>query len=360
MLDMFRRLALVGAVVGLGGCSLWGGSNGYKMSASTQTLQVPPQLSPPKAQSTYAVPPASGLGPQGETAQSMTQGGQGGVENASQPGVLPKVPGMQLQQAGAFRWLVVDEAPGKIWTQVLAFFKARGFGLSQADIRSGVIRTDWKESEHGLPKGMFADVISNVYYSGARDRYVVRLVRGANDSTDVYLSHQGAIRDKDSQGDLVWQWLPPNPGKEASLLQALMVDLGAPQAEAQKAGAATTSSGPSVYALSKEDGSTVLKADQPFAQAWPQIGLGLDRVDLVVEQQDSAQGLYHVTYVGNSRSNALQNLFGAGSVLQHGTKFQIKVVTEGAGVTVRALDAKGKPLSPKGAHEVLKLLLSGL
>ena len=361
MLDAVRRAALVGAVLGLGGCSLWGGSGGYTMDATAQQLQVPPQLTPPKAESTYAIPPAGSVGPQAATAQSAAGASAGGVaSSATQPGVVPAVPNMHLQQAGAFRWLSVDAKPGQVWPEVLAFFKTRGFKLAQSDAATGVIRTDWKLETNGLPKGFLASIINNISASGARDRYVVRLVRGPNGTTDVYLSHQGAIKAKDSQGDMVWQWQPPNPGKEASMLQDLMVYMGAPQSEAKQLANAVTTPGASVYALSQQGGTTVLKASLPFDQVWPQIGLGLDRVDLVVDQQDRAKGVYDVSYVGESRSNALQRLFGGGSVLNHGTKFQIKVASEGNAVTVHALDAKGQPLSANGAHEVLKLLLSGL
>jgi outer membrane protein assembly factor BamC len=361
MLDAFRRAALLGAVLGLGGCSLWGGSGGYQMDASAQQLQVPPQLTPPKAESTYAIPPAQGLGPQGTTAQSAAAASASGVGSAAgQPGVVPTAPNMHLQQAGAFRWLSVDAKPGQVWPEVVAFFKSRGFSLAKADAGTGVIRTDWKLETNGLPKGFLASIINNISASGARDRYIVRLARGPKDTTDVYLSHQGAIKAKDSQGDMVWQWQPPNPGKEASMLQELMVYMGVPQTQAKQLAGAVSTPGASVYTLSQQGGTTVLKAAQPFDQAWPQLGLGLDRVDLVVDQQDRAKGVYDVSYVGESRSNALQRLFGGGSVLNHGAKFRIKVVSEGNTVTVHALDAKGKPLSPKGADEVLKLLLSGL
>ncbi|MEJ2630366.1 MAG: outer membrane protein assembly factor BamC [Acidihalobacter sp.] len=361
MLDAFRRAALVGAVLGLGGCSLWGGSGGYRMDATAQELQVPPQLTPPKAESTYAIPPAGSLGPEAATAQSAAEASAGGVASAAtQAGVVPVVPNMQLQQAGAFRWLLVDAKPGQVWPEVLAFFKSRGFKLARSDAATGVIRTDWKINDNGLPKGFLASIINNIYASGARDRYVVRLVRGPNGTTDVYLSHQGAIKAKDSQGDMVWQWVPPNPAKEASMLQDLMVYMGAPEGKAKKLANAVTTPSRSVYALSQQDGTTVLKVALPFDQAWPQIGLGLDRVDLVVDEQDRAKGVYDVSYVGESRSNALQRLFGGGSVLNHGTKFRVEVVRESGAVTVRVLDAKGHPLSPKGTREVLNLLLSGL
>lgn len=361
MLDVLRRAVLIGALAGLGGCSLWGGSGAYQMDASTQALQVPPQLTPPKAESTYAIPPAQGLGPAGATAQSAAQAEMAGTAApAAQAGVLPSAPNMHLEQSGAFRWLAVNAKPGQVWPQVTAFFKARGFTLAQSDAKTGVIRTDWKTSGNGLPKGFLASIISNISASDARDRYVVRLVRGAGDTTDVYLSHQGAIKAKDAQGDMVWQWQQPNPAKEASMLQALMVYMGAPATEAKHLAAAASTPGASIYALGEENGTTVLKVAQGFALAWPQIGLGLDRVDLVVERQDRAQGLYEVSYVGDSRSNALQRLFGGGSVLVHGARFRIEVAAEGGGVTVRALDAKGQPLPGKGADEVLKLLLSGL
>lgn len=357
MLDALRRAALFGAVLGLGGCSLWSGSGAYQMDATAQALQVPPELTAPKAESTYAIPPAQGLGPKGETAQNMAAGAGGG-----QAGVLPTPPNMQLRQAGAFRWLQIDASPDVVWPQLTAFFKTRGFTLVEADPHTGVLRTDWKLNDAGLPKGVLGMLFSNLASSGAQERYTVRLVRGAaSDTAELYLSERGAEKAKDSQGDLVWQWLPPNPGKEASMLQALMIYMGAPQAEAKSLANQVSTPGASLYVLTQVGGTTVLKAGQSFELAWPQIGLGLDRADLVVEQEDRAAGLYTVKYVGESQSNALQSLFGGGSVLNQGTEFQIKVVADGdAAATVYALDASGKPLPGQGAQEVLSKLLSGL
>lgn len=361
MLDALRHAALVGAVLGLGGCSLWSGSSGYQMDASAQQLQVPPQLSAPKAQSTFAIPPAQAGGTQVASAPGVASAAAGVATATSQPGVLPSVPNMKLREAGGFRWLQVATNPGKVWPKAVAFFKSRGFTLAEANPHTGVIRTDWKISKHGLPKGFLASLIKNLMYSGERERYTARLVRGAHDSTDVYLSYQGAIKAKDSQGDMVWQWQPPNPGKEASTLQALMVYMGAPKGEATQLAGAVSTAPHAVYALGKHDGTTVLNGQLPFDQAWPQIGLALDRVDLVVDQQSRAQRVYEVSYVGASQSNALQRLFGGGSVLNHGAKFRITVAaSSGGSVTVHALNAKGKPLSPNGAHAVLSLLLSGL
>lgn len=358
MHNSWRQLLFVGAIMSLSGCSLFGGAGNYQQSTSAQALQMPPQLSPPKTESTYAIPPTSGLG---APSSQMTSATGTLSTQAGQAGVLPKVAGMKLEQAGPFHWLRVDAPPGVVWPKIKAYFQAHGYSFVEANPRSGVLITNWKESAHGLPKGFLGMLIKNIVASGERERYVVRLVAAQDGkATDVFLSEQGAIKAKDSQGDLVWQWQPPNPAKEATTLQALMVYMGMPKQEAKAMLAASRAPVGQLYTLAEEGGTPVLKTAQPFAIAWPQVGLGLDRANLVVEKQDRAEGIYAVKYVGESQSSPLQRLFGGGSVLNHGARFEIKVVPQGSAVLIYALNAKGKPLSAKGAREVLKQLLGSL
>ncbi len=356
MLELFRRAALFGAMVGLGGCTLLGNSSHqYPMTTAVKQLEVPPSLKMPPVNQVYAIPPATSPGPQ-SAGMAAAVGSSSTVAN-----VLPQVPGMRLEQAGAFHWLVVNESPARVWLQVLHDFKSQGFSFAEENPRIGVLRTQWRQNPHGLPKGLLGGLPGNLYDSGKREAYVVRLAPGLKSGvTEIYLSYQEALEFRSAQGGLDWAWVPPNPGKEVSALLSLMQTLGATPAQLHRAATHTASSG-SRYVLTKQGGQPVIVAPLPITQAWPQVGLALDRANLIVIHANRHLRIYEVSYREVSQSNFFQRLFEKRSKLKPGTRFMIQLVSLPRGrVAIYALKIDGQYLSPTNARLVLRHLFKGL
>ena len=138
-----RKLTSGAAVVvsiALAGCSgslLESKKIDYKSAAATATLpslEVPPDLTTPTADSRYAVPDVSPRGSATFSAYNAERGGQAAAPGAAvaQPvAVAPQsIDKMRVERSGSQRWLVVQGSPEKLWPQMREFWQENGFLLS--------------------------------------------------------------------------------------------------------------------------------------------------------------------------------------------------------------------------------------
>src|SRR5919206_1971089 len=102
---------------------------------------------------------------------------------------------MQVRQQGGVRWLEVDADPAVLWPQLKAFWRQTGFGLVRSNPRLGIMQTNWVESHGDAPRGV-----------RLRDTYRLRLERGNDDTTDVYISHRG-VAEVQANGKTRWELL---------------------------------------------------------------------------------------------------------------------------------------------------------
>lgn len=398
-MNKFLKPAIVPTVaLTLGGCSWIGVHPGpaYQESKTTQSLSVPPGMTAPKTSSTYAVPAAAVPAPRTAAPVTPRPASPGPVAATTakalppQAGVVPTAAGMHLVSHQGAHWLTIDAAPGVVWPQVMSYFKAKGFKLAKHDARTGIIRTEWKAVAAGLPKGLTSHLFRNLYDSGKRERYVVRLVSHLDGAaTQVYLHYEGAVEENIGSGAMRWQWSKPNPGKEATALQSLMNYLAdrlprqaVPAAAPAPAvpppvarGVAThpqaapapvsgqrslTRTEPGDYTIMDVNEQPVMRSALPFATAWPQIGLALGREYFKVTRADRAKGRYYVTYEGQDHGNALSNLLGSGAVMSMGNQFIIVVKHRASGVQVEVNNPMMLPVETGGAQGILTLIRDGM
>lgn len=394
-------VTLASLALGLGGCSWIGGHPGpaYSEDAATRTLAMPPDLTAPQTSSTYAVPSGQGLGPApgAPTPTTQAEPAAASPSNAAalmpQAGVTPTAVGIRLINQGDSHWLAIQAAPATVWPYLTAYFKSVGFKLVETDAKTGVIRTDWRDGKYGVPKGLTGRLFSNLYDSGTRERLVARLVSDRDGAASlVYLSYQGAVEEKIGSGAMHWQWAKPAPGKEATELQALMNYLAShiPHAQLSAAPVPTASApaapsaaqapaavaaapaangmaaaagmhtDPADYKVLDVNEQPVMRSALPFATAWTQIGVALQRVNFVVDKADEAKGLYHVTFEGHDDNGYFGNLFGAGGVLSRGAKFIIAVKHHKGGVQIEADNPMMLPVETGGARGILEMIRGGM
>lgn len=291
----------------LAGCSLnpfAEKSTDYRSAGRGPALDVPPDLTRPRYDERYRAPGASGPGQV----------------------VLPKVDSVRIERSGNERWLVVNQPAETVWPIIRAFWQELGFVLVTDRPEAGVMETDWLESRSRVGadpvRNVLARVLSGFASSGLRDKYRVRIERGADNSTEIYLSHRGleevpvgGVRQGEPER---FAWAPRNsdPNLEAEMLQRLLVRLGLPAAQAQQAAAAArptatrvsatsqpaTPTGTSLGVRARLHGS-VLEVDDPFDRAWRRVGLALDRVGFTVVDRDRTQGTYFVRYADDGSAS---------------------------------------------------------
>jgi outer membrane protein assembly factor BamC len=281
----------------------------YKSARTIPPLELPPELARPGRDDRYQIPESAVQSPQGGSATLSTYNSErGAVPRAGTTDVLPELGKMQIRRAGAERWLVVPEAPEKLWPLVKDFWQDNGFLLKVEQPETGVMETEWNENRARIPndgiRSIIGKVLDSAYSTGERDKYRTRLERGSEpNTTEVYISHRGMVETivntQSGSENTRWQPRKPDPDLEAEFLRRLMVRLGMDDAKARTtvASTATTPLPERARIVDDAGGTQTLALSEPFDRAWRRVGLALDRVGFTVEDRDRTQGTYFVRYV---------------------------------------------------------------
>ena len=304
-------LALPLAVItGLSGCgtlsSLFGFGDkkpDYQKAGKLQPLEVPPDLTQPAADDRFAVPESkSTAGSATFSTYSKERGAQPGVITAvaKQPGLLPSPDKATVERSGAQRWLLVKAPADQVWPVVKQFWQDAGYEIKGENAATGVMETEWLEGKpqikEGGIRGLLQKALGSTYSTGFRDKFRTRVERGADGTSEVYVSHRGMeeVFEGGGKEGTKWQPRPSDPELEAEMLRKLLVRFGADEEKAKTLVAQDTPS--RARLTSSADGSQLLVAD-PFDRAWRRVGLALDRVGFTVEDRDRSKGTYFVRYI---------------------------------------------------------------
>ena len=300
-----RAALAIAMAASLGACStagslLEGKKVDYKSAGQLPTLEIPPDLTTPVRDNRYVVPDtgkssATLSGYQADRAQQAKTG-------TIQTGVLPSIEKMRVERAGTPRWLVVADAPEKLWPLVRDFWQENGFLISVNLPEAGVMETDWAENRAKIPqdwvRNMLGKLIDQIYSTAERDKFRTRLERNDEGGSEIYISHRGMIEvfaDRKSEST-VWQPRTPDPELEAEFLRRLMVRLGAQEEKAKQLVATSTPAAARATIQPGIGGFETLEVFEPFDRAWRRVGLALDRVGFTVEDRDRQKGQYFVRY----------------------------------------------------------------
>lgn len=370
----FRTLVLPLTLLALlAGCSstslLEGKKIDYKSAGKVPSLEVPPDLTAPTADSKFVVPDVN---PQGSATFSTYNRERAGQPQAGRPDLLPEQPKVTVERAGSQRWLVVRATPEQVWPVVKEFWQELGFIIKTETPESGVMETDWAEDRAKLPQDMIRSalgkVLDSVYSTAERDKFRTRLERGADaGTTEIYISHRGmyeVIEGGDGGNKTVWQPRPADPELEAEMLRRLMVRFGVEEGRAKTQLATVAAVERAKISKSPEGAQTLVVLD-PFDRAWRRVGLALDRVGFTVVDRDRSKGVYFVRYVDPESDGKkdgkgwLSRLaFWSSSESKEIRKEQYRImVTENADACqVQVQNKDGKAETSETADKILKLL----
>ena len=367
------------ALAGLAGCSsinsmLEPNRLDYKSETQntdkTPKLEIPPDLTQLQRENRYALPDQN----RGTATASSynTQQAARPAEQTTATAVAPtRVADVRIERSGSQRWLVVNQTPEELWPRIKDFWQDNGFLINIDSPSTGVMETDWAENRAKIPQDFIrrnlGKIFDSLYSTGERDKFRTRLERGADGTTEIYLSHRGAEEVLTGQDNerTVWTARPSDPELEAEFLSRLMTQLGV---EGTRAKAAVASAAPQAARSKLVAGvqGSYVQVDEGFDRAWRRVGLALDRVGFTVEDRDRAQGLYFVRYVdqGDDAQNTqkkgfLGNLFSFGSSKEKektAARYRISVrgATDSSQVTV--LNNEGQVEASKTGERILTLL----
>jgi outer membrane protein assembly factor BamC len=231
---------------------------------------------------------------------------RGGAVRAGSTEVLPNVAKVRIERAGNQRWLVVPEAPEKVWPVVREFWQGNGFLVKTELPEVGVMETDWAENRAKIAddpiRKFLGKIVDSAYSTGERDKFRTRLERGTDaGTTEIYISHRGMVEVYTSKQDAMettaWQPRPSDPELEAEFLRRLMVRFGVEDTRAKAQLASSEGMVERAKLVRSGTGADTLQMSESFDRAWRRVGLALDRVGFTVEDRDRSKGYYFVRYV---------------------------------------------------------------
>jgi len=289
-------------------------SSDYKGAGRARPLEVPPDLTSVQSSDAYSVPG-------GSTSYSTYTQVQDGQEAGTEK-VLPTSDGVRMEKAGAQRWLVVTAPAEKVWPAIREFWIDQGFAVRVENADTGVMETEWIESDAIKLKdekaGMgdkFDKWLDKLSGFADRRKFRTRLERGEKDgTTEIYMTHRtvagapddGKNRVRTNYGEVETGYRLDQTDKtiktdefdsdlDAELLRRLMVKLGVAEKQAQQI-AANPVSEKRAEVVKESDSSVTLTLKDPFDRGWRRVGLALDRIGFVIEDKDRSNGLYFVRY----------------------------------------------------------------
>lgn len=366
-------LAVLAAAVALAGCSslqetFSGDKLDYRSAAQAkpQGLEVPPDLTQLARDGRYQIP--------GGGVVSAAAAGTATAANRPATGsaVAPRQLGdMRIERDGSNRWLVVPAPPEDLWPRLRAFWQENGFTLTTDASDVGVMETDWAENRAKLPQDFvrrtIGRIFDNLYDTGERDRFRVRVERGAQ-GTEIYIAHRGMreVYTGERKEATTWESRPSDPGLEAEMMARLMVRLGSTEAVArpavQAALAAPAAATPPRARRVPNVPAASLEVDDSFDRAWRRLGLALDRSGFSVEDRDRSAGLYFVRYIDpveaqKAEPGFFSRLFGTGTPPTP-TRYRVFVKGVGDKTAVAILNANGNPDNSEVAGRIADRLVN--
>ena len=344
----------------------------YKQAQSAPPLELPPDLTASNIDDRMVVPDlgptASGSANLSDYTRERAGIASGEPRPTNQSRVLFQPERIQVRRDGDKRWLLIQSTTDDVWTSVRDYWIANGWLLTLDDPRIGIMETEWAENRAGIPDGIIRDflggVFGSLYDAGTRDKFRVRLERGAQpDTTEVYLTHYGAEEQFDGSGDVTrWIMRPRDEELEVEMLRRLVVHLGV---EEQRGASLLATSGrapdqPRAVMIRTGDGATAVRLQEDFRRAWRLVGLVLDRTGFAVEDRDRTKGLYYVRYIDPLREEkqvgTLESLAFWREEEPPETRYQIQVRARDGVTLIRVLTQEGGPVKTKTGDRILELL----
>ena len=341
----------------------------YKAAQSGPSLEIPPDLTPPKFDDRYRAGTATLSGVNAANRSAVLSGAGG---------VLPAVSGMRIERAGTERWLVVPGTAEANFPRIREFWSTMNMNLVLDDSRIGLMETDWQENRarinDDIVRRTIGKVFDNFYSSGTRDKYRTRIERGASSTTEIYVSHRGL--EEQNVGSTAspvfrWEFRKPEPEYEAEILNRMMQYLGAPREEASQI--VKTALAPAAAAarvnqaeIVKAGNVSSLSMNDSFDRSWRRVGLALDRVGFTVVDRDRTAGTYFVRYadpdvMAKNEPGILDKLkFWNTDTKDLVEQYRITVKETGGKTAVAVLDKAGQADSTAVGTRIVTLLYEQL
>lgn len=306
---MRNQLLVLAALVMLSGCSkimprldkvIPDTRTEYKKSRAMPDLEVPPDLTTDAIKDRMAIPDG------GDAATYSSY--QERIAQRKRQRELEKSANDAIKVLDNEHILAVQGAPKQVWPQLRAFMQESRYKLELDDEELGVIETVWDENAEQLTRQKFKIFAENGEQAGTTLLYVSQRVETLAKKGDQMI-WQPADRDAAQEKELVsrlQQYLvgtrstpAPRPSVAAASEDTSRTATAAPAAAATMTAEEAYRDRPDTEGkvaslVSAGAGKLYLAIEQPFSEAWTNVGVALERAGYGVDQSDKDRGTFYL------------------------------------------------------------------
>ncbi len=331
----------------------------YKKAGSVSSLEVPPDLTEPQYDSTFATHSANSTVSASTINNGTTSVGAGGSGGSVQ--VLPESNTVSIKGSGNARWLEVSAPANTLWSKVQGFWTAIGTELKRNEPTVGIMETGWIQTRGKLPQGSIqralGSILKNATDSGIRDRYTTRFEKSSANLTRIYITHRGAELMVTDTGNK-WEMRPRRAVAEAEMLNRLKAYLQGidPNTVKGKPEVSTQITGLAILSTDKAD-QPLLKLEDSFDRTWVRTGSAITNLGFSLEGQNASKGLYTVIWQQDEekKKGFFRRLISPSEkFLDNGSQYMIHVRKLDHGSALKILDKNAKPVNKKTATKILE------
>jgi outer membrane protein assembly factor BamC len=245
-----------------------------------------------------------------------------------------------IQKMEQNSWIVVDVSPSQVWPRIRDYWGTQDIEIAAEDPTSGVMETGWFVRE------------GNVL---TRDRVRVTVETGfQNNSSEIRLLQMSQPQATPAF-DVAWPATSQEADVETSLVSGLagyladVADLYTASSVSFLAGNISSTGKATIE--TKDDGTELLRLQAGYDRAWAAVARALQRSNVLVNEQDSATGLFDVSYLPGTgeeeqeedKPGFFKRLFTFGEDIPEPSPLQVRLQQTNNGIEVQVTPTAGAP-----------------
>ena len=191
---------------------------------------------------------------------------------------------VKIQRVGENTWILVNSAPGELWPRVRNFLNANDLKVARADLKQGIIETDWLQFKTDL---------------NSQDKYRLQIDQGVQpDTSEIHITHINVASATKPTEEPTWPTKSMNPEREKWLLDELSATLATDSTEGGTSMLAQAIGGnvaaKAALGIYKNEAIMTLKLDKVRAMAT--VAYAAKHDGFQIYDSDANLGLFYVYY----------------------------------------------------------------
>lgn len=280
---LFVRASLIGSLGLMVGCSSLFGPEGYFRNRGhdylkadvVEPMKVPAAIETSNIEQLYVIPPVA------EDEMVYTSSFEVPRPQPMADNLLDEK--VKIQSLSERRWVLVNAQPTEVWPQIRAFLANNNLSVIYTNASEGIMETSWLKFQGN---------------TSTKDKYRIKIDAGIQpQTTEVHVLHMNMPWATPGNGQVNWPVRSADSEREAWMLDELAANLASSVQDTQAASLLAQTIGVSDRVkLTSDSGEPILQLMLDYPRAWATVGHALDSRAFQRWEEDSAIGVFYVDY----------------------------------------------------------------